>query len=86
MGRQGMKIHGTVRLVTVQIDGDAGNRDVRGHQRVKHYLPPAGSQQSMSQPIEGGVKKYHVHLSIVARTVLPNFNLLPGAAKDNPQL
>ena len=79
-----MEIHGTVRLVAVQIDRDAGNRDVRRHQRIKHYLPPAGGQQSMGQPIEGGVKKYHVHLSIVARADLPNFNLLPGAATDNP--
>ena len=29
----------------------------------------------MSQPVEGGVKKYHVDLSIVARVDLPNFKM-----------
>ncbi len=37
---RGVQIKGPVRLVAVQVNGDAGNRHVRGEQRVHHQLPP----------------------------------------------
>ncbi|MCY1165502.1 hypothetical protein D9M73_54110 [compost metagenome] len=40
--RDGVQIHCTVRLMAVQVDRHAGDRDVCRHQRVQHNLPPAG--------------------------------------------
>ncbi|WP_457307084.1 hypothetical protein, partial [Polaromonas sp. P5_E6] len=54
-----MQVHGAVRLVTVQVDGDAGNGDMGGHQRVQHDLPPAGGKQPIGKPVEGRIKQDH---------------------------
>jgi hypothetical protein len=54
-----VQVHGAVRLMAMQVDRHAGDGDVGGHQRVQHDLPPAGGEQSISQPIEGGIKQDH---------------------------
>ena len=59
MRRNGVQFHGAMRLMAVQIKRHADNGDVSSHQRVQRDLPPAGCQQPMRQPVEGGIEKNH---------------------------
>jgi len=81
-----VQIHGAVRLMAVQINRHAGNRDVRCHQGVQHNLPPAGGYQSMSQPVDGGIKKDHKSPLNNLHQPLTISGLSPVAAPDNPLL
>ena len=47
-----VQIEGAVRLVAVQVDGDAGDGDVCHHQRSNQDLPPSGIRQSVGQPLD----------------------------------
>ena len=61
MRRQRVQVHGTMRLVAVQINRDAGNSDVRCDQRVQNNLPPACCQKAVSQPIQASIKQHHMN-------------------------
>ena len=62
--RDRAQVHRAVRLRAVQEDGDRGDGDVRGRQRVQDELPPGQVPQAVGQPVDGrvqhgGVRKQH---------------------------
>jgi hypothetical protein len=62
-----MKIEGTVRLGTVQKDGDGGNSDVGEPKRHQHQTPPRQVERS-------GLRERHYRLkSRIKQSVLPVF-------------
>ena len=48
VARDGMQLQRAVRLVAVQVDGDAGDRDVRDDQRVRARAPPGEVEQPLA--------------------------------------
>src|SRR5690606_10162750 len=52
VGDGGVQVQRTVCRVPVQVDGDAGNGDVRQHQPDKNGLPPAGAGQPLVQKVD----------------------------------
>ena len=59
MRRDRMQIHRTMRLVAVQVKRHADDGDVRYNECIKQDFPPACRQQTMSQPVKGGIEQKH---------------------------
>ncbi len=81
MRGDGVQVHCTVRLVAVQINRHAGDGDVSRHQCVQHNLPPAGGEQTIGQPVKGGIKQDHENPLNSHQPRIPK--LSPEAAPDN---
>ncbi|KAG0162141.1 hypothetical protein DFQ30_003097 [Apophysomyces sp. BC1015] len=54
-----MQVQCAVRLVPMQVNGYADDRDVRHHQRVQHDLPPRPVQQAMGNEIKREIQQSH---------------------------
>ena len=52
-----MQVQGSVRLVTVQKNGDAGDGDVGQTQGDQHHLPPRQIEQAMTHPLNHCIQK-----------------------------
>ena len=62
--RDGPQLERVVRLVPVQEDGDARNRDVGGDQGIQQQLPPRQLPQAMGHPVQGNIpnrREIHRH-------------------------
>ena len=52
-----MQVQRAVRLVTVQVNGHAGDRDMGEAQGDQQQLPPAQVPKAMGQPVHQGIQK-----------------------------
>jgi hypothetical protein len=52
-----VQIERPMRLAPVQVDGDAGDRDVRHHQRVDENLQPGSSGEALVEKGQNGIQQ-----------------------------
>src|SRR6185312_10907127 len=54
----GMKLHATMRLAAVQVQGDGKNGELGGHQHIQKNREPAGIRQAVRGKIEQGIEHH----------------------------
>jgi hypothetical protein len=52
MARDRMQVERAVRLVAMEVDSHANDRDVRHYERVQRNLPPRPAQQAVGNEIK----------------------------------